>query len=68
MGSGCFGNWPKKKQRQLPGVGEDAEIERVADGLDLMDAAMAEAKVSPQHLVVMVNGLIGRYFLSLSFF
>lgn len=62
MGSGCFGNWPKKnkeKQQQLPGVWEDAEIDRVADGVDLMDAAMAEAKVSPQHLVVMVNGLIG---------
>ncbi|KAJ8442015.1 hypothetical protein Cgig2_033779 [Carnegiea gigantea] len=62
MGSGCFGNWPKKnkkKQQQLPGVGEDADTERVADGVDLMDAAMAKAKVSPQHLAVMVNGLIG---------
>ena len=40
----------------------------MADRVDLMDAAMAEAKVSPQDLVIMVNGLIGRYFLSLSFF
>jgi len=66
MGSGCCGDWLKKKkqQQQLPGVGENVEIERVADGVDLMDAAMAEANVCPPHLVIMVNGLIGRYFLS----
>uniref|UniRef100_A0A7C9EGT3 DUF676 domain-containing protein n=1 Tax=Opuntia streptacantha TaxID=393608 RepID=A0A7C9EGT3_OPUST len=61
MGSGCCGDWLKKKkqQQQLSGVGENVEIERVADGVDLMDAAMAEANVCPPHLVIMVNGLIG---------
>ena len=29
-------------------------------GEDFMDAGAAKARVSPQHLVIMVNGIIGR--------
>ncbi|CAO2823014.1 unnamed protein product [Amaranthus hypochondriacus] len=46
MGNGCFGN--KKEKTQV-----------VASGRDVMNDTMAEAKLNPQHLVVMVNGLIG---------
>ena len=55
MGNGCFRN--KKEKTQA-----------VASGLDVMNDAMVEAKLNPQHLVIMVNGLIGRFSLYLIFF
>jgi hypothetical protein len=36
------------------------KVEVESGGEDFMDAAVAEARVSPQHLVIMVNGIIGR--------
>ncbi|KAL9376868.1 hypothetical protein Peur_030988 [Populus x canadensis] len=35
------------------------KVEVESGGEDFMDAAVAEARVSPQHLVIMVNGIIG---------
>ncbi|XP_074269215.1 uncharacterized protein LOC141592441 [Silene latifolia] len=56
MGIGCFGNW-KEKQQEL---GKKVETtDNVAGGQDVMDSAMAQAKLNPHHLVIMVNGLIG---------
>lgn len=63
MGIGCFGN---SQVKQLQHLGEKVETESVGGGQEVMDSAMVEAKLSPQHLVVMVNGLIGRSFLFLS--
>lgn len=51
LSRGCFKNSLKK--------GEKVEIESVNDGEDVFDAASAKAKLQPEHLVVMVNGLIG---------
>ena len=48
----CFRNSFKK--------GQKVEIESVNYGEDVFDAASAKAKLQPEHLVVMVNGLIGR--------
>lgn len=56
MGIGCFGSGKEKKLQQL---GNKTETESVAGGQDVVDSAMVEAKLSPKHLVVMVNGLIG---------
>ncbi|KMT03345.1 hypothetical protein BVRB_8g198810 [Beta vulgaris subsp. vulgaris] len=56
MGIGCFGN---SQVKQLQHLGEKVETESVGGGQEVMDSAMVEAKLSPQHLVVMVNGLIG---------
>lgn len=63
MGIGCFGGG---KEKQLKQLGQNTETESVACGQDVVDTAMVEAKLSPKHLVVMVNGLIGRS--SFSFF
>ncbi|PHT42206.1 hypothetical protein CQW23_16231 [Capsicum baccatum] len=51
LSRGCFRNSIKK--------GQKIEIESVNDGEDVFDAASAKAKVQPEHLVIMVNGLIG---------
>ncbi|CAN4106529.1 unnamed protein product [Withania somnifera] len=51
LSRGCFKNSLKK--------GQKVEIESVNDGEDVFDAASAKAKVQPEHLVIMVNGLIG---------
>ncbi|KAJ8750977.1 hypothetical protein K2173_016158 [Erythroxylum novogranatense] len=48
-GGGCF------KERSMRGV----EIETDSGGEDVLDASAAQGKVSPEHLVVMVNGLVG---------
>ncbi|KNA08775.1 hypothetical protein SOVF_159660 [Spinacia oleracea] len=56
MGIGCFGGG---KEKQLKQLGQNTETESVACGQDVVDTAMVEAKLSPKHLVVMVNGLIG---------
>ncbi|KAK6944248.1 protein of unknown function DUF676, lipase-like [Dillenia turbinata] len=48
---GCFKE-PMKK-------GKRVEVESVDGGEDVYDAAVAEGKVFPDHLVVMVNGLVG---------
>ncbi|KAK4374517.1 hypothetical protein RND71_005194 [Anisodus tanguticus] len=52
LSRGCFRNSFKK--------GQKVEIESVNDGEDVFDAASAKAKLQPEHLVIMVNGLIGR--------
>lgn len=52
LSRGCFSNGLKK--------GQKVEVENVNGGEDIFDAASAEAEVQPQHLVVMVNGLVGR--------
>ncbi|KAJ8560494.1 hypothetical protein K7X08_022354 [Anisodus acutangulus] len=51
LSRGCFRNSFKK--------GQKVEIESVNDGEDVFDAASAKAKLQPEHLVIMVNGLIG---------
>ncbi|XP_057966993.1 uncharacterized protein LOC131157114 isoform X2 [Malania oleifera] len=51
MGGGCFNGRPTK--------GQKVEIETVSGGEDVLDVAAAEARVVPEHLVVMVNGIIG---------
>ncbi|XP_021755903.1 uncharacterized protein LOC110721088 [Chenopodium quinoa] len=56
LGIGCFGN---RKDRQLQQLGQKTETESVAGGQDIVDSAMVEFNLSPKHLVVMVNGLIG---------
>lgn len=48
---GCFGD--------RSGKGRMVEVESV-DGEDVLDAAAAESKLFPEHLVVMVNGIVGR--------
>lgn len=48
---GCFPDSPKK--------GQKVEVESDNGGEDFFDAATAESKVQPQHLVIMVNGLAG---------
>ncbi|XP_010265379.1 PREDICTED: uncharacterized protein LOC104603138 isoform X2 [Nelumbo nucifera] len=47
----CFKGRPKK--------GQKVEVESVQGGEDVWDAASAEANSYPEHLVVMVNGIIG---------
>ncbi|TMW88210.1 hypothetical protein EJD97_018899 [Solanum chilense] len=51
LSRGCFRNSLKK--------GQKVKIESVNDGEDVFDAASARAKLQPEHLVVMVNGLVG---------
>ncbi|KAL3535338.1 hypothetical protein ACH5RR_003799 [Cinchona calisaya] len=50
---GCFPDSPKKK------VQRKVEVESDNGGLDFFDAAAAQSKVQPQHIVIMVNGLAG---------
>lgn len=52
LSRGCLNNGLEK--------GQKVEVENVNGGEDIFDAASAEAKVQPQHLVIMVNGLVGR--------
>ncbi|KAL3819535.1 hypothetical protein ACJIZ3_005440 [Penstemon smallii] len=49
---GCFKGRSSKKEGKV-------EIEYVNGGEDVFDAAAAESKVQPDHLVIMVNGIIG---------
>ncbi|CAI9098572.1 OLC1v1035242C1 [Oldenlandia corymbosa var. corymbosa] len=54
--------WRKLSRSCIPGSpkkGQKVEVESDNGGEDFFDAATAEAKVQPQHLVVMVNGLAG---------
>lgn len=51
---GCFKGLCSKKERKV-------EVEAANGGEDLFDAAAAESRVQPDHLVIMVNGIIGRY-------
>ncbi|XP_009759145.1 putative lipase YDL109C isoform X1 [Nicotiana tabacum] len=51
LSRGCLRNCPRK--------GQKVEIESVNDGEDVFDAASAKAKLQPEHLVIMVNGLVG---------
>lgn len=51
---GCFKGLCLKKERKV-------EVEAANGGEDLFDAAVAESRVQPDHLVIMVNGIIGRY-------
>ncbi|KAL3331782.1 hypothetical protein AABB24_032413 [Solanum stoloniferum] len=51
LSRGCFRNSLKK--------GQKVKIESVSDGEDVFDAASARAKLQPEHLVLMVNGLVG---------
>lgn len=52
LSRGCFSDPPKNDQ--------EVELEPVEGGEDVFDAAAADSKVQPEHLVIMVNGLIGR--------
>lgn len=51
LSRGCFRNSFNK--------GQKVKIESVNDGEDVFDAASARAKLQPEHLVIMVNGLVG---------
>lgn len=58
--------WFKMKKKTK---GEIVEVESVRGGEDLWNAAAAAAAedhgVFPEHLVIMVNGLVGRYWLNI---
>ncbi|KAK6159133.1 hypothetical protein DH2020_006447 [Rehmannia glutinosa] len=54
MSVGCFKGCSSKKERKV-------EIESANGGEDGFDAAAAEARVQPDHLVIMVNGIIGSF-------
>ncbi|KAK6159123.1 hypothetical protein DH2020_006437 [Rehmannia glutinosa] len=54
MSVGCFKGCSSKKERKV-------EIESANGGEDVFDAAAAEARVQPDHLVIMVNGIIGSF-------
>lgn len=44
------------------GRGKEVEIESVSGGgEEVVDAGKADSDLYPEHLVVMVNGLAGRY-------
>ncbi|KAJ4957820.1 hypothetical protein NE237_024931 [Protea cynaroides] len=47
----CFKERPRK--------GQKVEVESVRGGEEIWDAASAEPKLFPEHLVIMVNGIIG---------
>ncbi|CAK9143670.1 unnamed protein product [Ilex paraguariensis] len=53
LSRGCF------KFKQRPKKDREVEVESVSGGEDIFNAASAEAKVQPEHLVIMVNGIIG---------
>ncbi|KAH7854782.1 hypothetical protein Vadar_017745 [Vaccinium darrowii] len=52
LSRGCFSDTRRRK-------GQKVEVESVNGGVDLFDAAAADAKVPPEHLVIMVNGIGG---------
>ncbi|KAI3444127.1 hypothetical protein Pfo_000792 [Paulownia fortunei] len=52
LSRGCFKGRSSKKERKV-------EVESASGGEDVFDAAAAEARVQPDHLVIMVNGIIG---------
>ncbi|KAJ8434616.1 hypothetical protein Cgig2_033102 [Carnegiea gigantea] len=58
MGSCCVSDW-RKIQKQKKKLRKKLEIESLAGGQDVMGSAMAKAEACPDHLVVMVNGIIG---------
>ncbi|KAI8014645.1 hypothetical protein LOK49_LG05G00074 [Camellia lanceoleosa] len=41
-------------------MGLKVEVEYVNGGEDVFDAVSADAKIQPEHLVIMVNGIVGR--------
>ncbi|KAA8522776.1 hypothetical protein F0562_009199 [Nyssa sinensis] len=51
LSGGCFVDRPR--------AGQKVEVDSVNSGEDVFDAASAEAKVCPEHLIIMVNGIIG---------
>ncbi|KAI8565797.1 hypothetical protein RHMOL_Rhmol03G0289500 [Rhododendron molle] len=51
LSRGCFSD-PRRK-------GQKVEVESVDGGVDFFDKAAADAKVPPEHLVIMVNGIGG---------
>ncbi|KAF5749443.1 Alpha/beta-Hydrolases superfamily protein isoform 1 [Tripterygium wilfordii] len=53
MSGGCFRMRTRKRETKRPIVEVDGP------GEDVLDAGAAQAKLHPEHLVVMVNGLIG---------
>ena len=52
MGGGCFKNH-RQDQKAL-------KVEADSGGEDLFDASATVAKPLPEHLVIMVNGIVGR--------
>lgn len=60
---GVFRTQDKEKAK-----GHHSVVESTEDGEDILDAASASIAVegSPEHLVVMVNGLVGRLIVILS--
>ncbi|KAK4415262.1 putative lipase ROG1 [Sesamum alatum] len=52
LSRGCFRGRSSKKERKV-------EVESTNGGEDVFDEAAAEARVQPDHLVIMVNGIIG---------
>lgn len=54
LSRGCFKGRSSKKERKV-------EVESANGGEDVFDAAAVEARVA-DHLVIMVNGIIGRYY------
>ncbi|GMP36347.1 hypothetical protein CsSME_00008497 [Camellia sinensis var. sinensis] len=40
-------------------MGQKVEVESVNGGEDVFDAVSVDAKVQPEHLVIMVNGMVG---------
>ncbi|XP_057787743.1 uncharacterized protein LOC131004979 [Salvia miltiorrhiza] len=52
LSRGCFKGCCSKKETEV-------EVEAANGGEDLFDAAVADSKVQPDHLVIMVNGIIG---------
>ncbi|XP_058207758.1 uncharacterized protein LOC131320879 isoform X2 [Rhododendron vialii] len=51
LSRGCFSDSRRK--------GQKVEVESVDGGVDFFDKAAADAKVPPEHLVIMVNGIGG---------
>ena len=52
----------KSRFKDPMGKGKKVAVENVRGGEDLWDAAaVAEQGSYPEHLVIMVNGLVGRY-------
>jgi len=65
MGICCTSDW-RQIQKQKKQLRKQVEIVSLAGGQDVIGSAMAKGEASPDHLVVMVNGIIGRYYLPLS--
>lgn len=55
----------KKKNQKLKVIEYDNDL---VNAEDVFDYVSAESKIPPDHLVIMVNGIIGRYFCQPIFF